>query len=119
MQIPTTYLSLHDITSLRAATLTSTDTPLLLTVDGEYGSMQISLYLRVDASKTARIADAINAILKEPDPPKVVCPVETAAYKSQEDYWTALKRDLNARPIGAPPSPEAAAAHYLVTGSIK
>jgi hypothetical protein len=122
LTIPTTYLSLHDVTSLRAATLTSTDTPLLLTVDGEYGSMQISLYLRVGASRTARIADAINAILKEPDPPKITCPVETAAYKSADDYWASLKRDLDARPIGST-DPETArkvaAAHYLVTGSIK
>jgi hypothetical protein len=100
MTIPTTYLSLHDITSLRAATLTSTDTPLLLTVDGEYGSMQISLYLRTDASKTARIADAINAILKEPEAPKIACPVEAAAYASADEYWSCLKRDLDRHPIG-------------------
>jgi hypothetical protein len=122
MQIPTTYLSLHDITTLKATAMQSIDTPLILTVDGEHGGMQISFYLRIDAARIERIADAINAILKEPDPPKIACPVETAAYKSADDYRASLKRDLDARPIGST-DPETArkvaAAHYLVTGSIK
>jgi hypothetical protein len=119
MQIPTTYLSLHDITTLKATAMQSIDTPLILTVDGEHGGMQISLYLRIDAARIERIADAINAILREPEAPKIACPVETAAYASADDYWARLRADLDRHPIEAPPSPEAAAAHYLVTGSIK
>jgi hypothetical protein len=101
MQIPTTYLSLHDVTELHAVALTTIDTPLVLSIETPHGGMQISLYLNdVEASKIERIASAINAIMKEPEAPKIACPVEAAAYKSADDYWASLKRDLDARPIG-------------------
>jgi len=100
MDIPTTYLSLHDVTGLKAAALVSFDTPLILTIDSPHGAMQISIYLNPhDTAKVERLADAINAVMKEPATPKVACPIEAKAYKSQEDYWTALKRDLDRCPI--------------------
>jgi hypothetical protein len=101
MQIPTTYFSLHDVTALKAAALTTLDTPLVLSIETPHGGMQISLYLNdVEASKIERIASAINLILHEPAAPKIACPVEAAAYKSADDYWAALKRDLDRHPIG-------------------
>lgn len=100
MDIPTTYLSLHDVTGLRAAALASFDTPLILSIETPHGAMQISIYLNPnDTKKVERLADAINAVMKEPATPKVACPIEAKAYKSQEDYWTSLKRDLDAQPI--------------------
>jgi hypothetical protein len=101
VQIPTTYFSLHDVTALKAAALTTLDTPLVLSIETPHGGMQISLYMNdVEASRIERIAAAINAILKEPEAPKIPCPVETAAYASADEYWASLKRDLDARPIG-------------------
>jgi hypothetical protein len=101
MQIPTTYFSLHDVTALKAAALTTIDTPLVLSIETPHGGMQISLYMNdVEASKIERIASAINAILKEPEQPKIACPIEAAAYKSADDYWASLKRDLDRHPIG-------------------
>ena len=100
MTIPTTYLSLHDVTGIKAAALVSFDTPLVLSIETPQGSMQISFYLReASAAKIEALADTINAVMKAPEPPKVACPIEAKAYKSQEDYWTALKRDLNAQLI--------------------
>lgn len=100
MDIPTTYLSLHDVTGLRAAALQSFDTPLILTIETPHGAMQISIYLReASAAKIEALADVINTVMKAPEPPKAACPIEAKAYKSQEDYWTALKRDLDAQPI--------------------
>ena len=100
MPIPTTYLSLHGVTDLRAATLQSFNSPLILTLDSPHGAMQISIYLRdLDTAKTEFLADTINAVLHSPEPPKATCPIESAAYKSQEDYWAALKRDLDRHPI--------------------
>jgi len=102
MTIPTTYLSLHDVTGLRAAALASFDTPLILSIETPHGAMQISIYLYPhDTTKVERLADAINAGMKEPATPKAACPIEASAYKSQEDYWTALKRDLDRCPIEA------------------
>ena len=96
MGIPTTYLSLHDVTGLRAAALQSFDTPLVLSVETPHGSMQISFYLReASAAKIEALADTINAVMKAPEPPKVTCPVEKAAYAAQEKYWRDLKRDLD------------------------
>jgi hypothetical protein len=88
LQIPTTYLSLHDVTALKAAALTTLDTPLVLSIETPHGGMQISLYLRdVEAAKIERIACAVNAILKEPEQPKIACPIEAAAYKAYDDYY--------------------------------
>jgi hypothetical protein len=100
MGIPTTYLSLHDVTDMKATVLQSFDSPLILTIDSPHGAMQISIYLRdLDTAKTEFLADVINAAMHEPQPPKEACPIEVGAYKSQEDYWTALKRDLDRHPI--------------------
>jgi len=100
MGIPTTYLSLHDVTSLKATVLQSLDSPLILTIDSPHGAMQISLYLRdLDTAKTEFLADVINAAVHEPAPPKVACPAEKAAYDAADDYWERLKVDLNRHPI--------------------
>jgi hypothetical protein len=65
--IPTTYLSIHDITSLKAVALQSLDTPLVLRVESGDNMFQISLY-GLAAAKVERIADAINSIMLEPVP---------------------------------------------------
>jgi hypothetical protein len=100
MGIPTTYLSLHDVTDMKATVLQSLDSPLILTIDSPHGAMQISLYLRdLDAAKTEFLADVISAAMHEPAPTKPACPAEVGAYKAQEEYWAALKRDLDRHPI--------------------
>jgi len=126
MPIPTTYLSLHDVTDMKATVLQSLDSPLILTIDSPHGAMQITIYLRELDTTTEFLADVINAAMHDPVPAKEPCPIEAGAYKSQEEYWAALKRDLNAQPIeSADPeairkaAAKAAAAHYLVTGSVK
>jgi hypothetical protein len=69
MGIPTTYLSLHDVTDMKATVLQSLDSPLILTIDSPHGAMQISLYLRdLDAAKTEFLADVISAAMHEPGP---------------------------------------------------
>jgi len=101
MTIPTTYLSLHDVTSLKAAALQSFDTPLILFVDTPHGGMQISIYLReASAAKVEALADTINAVIKSSEPPKAVCPIEEAAYAARDAHYghtfgpllTGLKR---------------------------
>ena len=102
--IPTTFLSIHDITGLKAIALNSLDTPLVLRIEGDHGTIQISLY-GIDDAKVEAIADAINAIMAEPAPePVVVVPSETAAYKSHDDYMACLIRDLNRDPIDVEPA---------------
>ena len=99
--IPTTYLSLHDVSVLRASAQRIFDTPLVLNIDSPHGSMQISMYLRgVGAERIQALADAINDALKQPEPPQAACSVEKAAYASADDYYACLQRDLNRRPIG-------------------
>jgi hypothetical protein len=88
--IPTTYLSLHDVSVLRASAHRTFDTPLVLNIDSPHGSMQISMYLRgVGAERIQALADAINGVLKQSDPPEAACPVEQAAYDAAEDYFAA------------------------------
>ena len=100
MPIPTTYLSLHDVTDMKAAVLQSVNSPLILTLDSPHGVMQISLYMRdLDTTRTEFLADVINAAMHEPQPSKAACPIEVKAYKSQEEYWADLKRDLDRHPI--------------------
>jgi hypothetical protein len=65
--IPTTFLSLHDITGLKAVALQSMDTPLVLRVESGDNIFQISLY-GLAAAKVECIADAINSIMLEPAP---------------------------------------------------
>jgi hypothetical protein len=102
MQIPTTYLSLHDVTELHAVALTTIDTPLVLSIETPHGGMQISLYLNdVEASKIERIASAINAIMKEPAAPKIACPDEIAAYEALDDYFPGLHRSLDSLTVKA------------------
>jgi len=92
MTIPTTYLSLHDITTLRAAALQSFDTPLVLSVETPHGSMQISFYLReASAAKIEALADTINTVMNAPEPPKVVCPIEEAAYAARDAHYGAVR----------------------------
>ena len=101
--IPTTYLSLHDVTGLKAAALQSFDTPLILTISTPAGEMQISMYFTgVDATRIEHLAGSINAVLRAPDPPKAACPQEKAAYASAEEYWRSLRQDLNRDPIEVP-----------------
>ncbi len=100
MQFPKTYLSLHEITGLRAAAGISPEKPLTLTIEGPHGAMQITLYLQplLTGDQIEFLADMINATIT-PEPPAAACPAEKAAYKSADDYWASLKRDLDARPI--------------------
>jgi hypothetical protein len=99
--IPSTFLSLHDITGLKAIALQSLDTPLVLRVESGDSTFQISLY-GLAAARVERIADAINSIMLEPVPTPKVMPSETAAYKSHDDYMACLIRDLNRDPIEVP-----------------
>jgi len=39
--------------------------------------------------------------MKEPATPKVACPIEEAAYKAHDDYWSRLRADLDRCPIEA------------------
>jgi len=92
MMIPTTYLSLHDVTGLKAAALVSFNTPLTLTIDSPHGAMQISIYLNPnDTTKVERLADAINAVMKEPPAPKVACPIEEAAYAAHDAHYGVVR----------------------------
>ncbi len=100
MDIPTTYLSLHDVTGLKAAALASFDTPLILSIETPHGAMQISIYLNPNnTAKVEALADVINTVMKAPEPPKVACPIEQAAYKAHDDYYTSLRADLDRHPI--------------------
>jgi hypothetical protein len=96
MHIPKTYLSLHEITGLRVSTVQTVDRPLVLTVDSPHGAMQISFYLQplLTEDQIEALAIAIGKAMTRAEP-AAVCPVEKAAYKSQEEYWVALKRDLD------------------------
>jgi hypothetical protein len=88
--IPTTYLSFHCLTAIRAASNATFDTPLVLQLDGEHGGVQISLYLEpYDALKVEKLAIAINAIMAEAAPEPSTCPIERAAYDAAEDYFAA------------------------------
>jgi len=99
--IPTTYLSIHDITGLKAIALQSLDTPLVLRIESGDSVFQISLY-GLAAARVERIADAINSAMLEPVPAPKVMPSETAAYQSHDDYMACLIRDLNRDPIEVP-----------------
>jgi hypothetical protein len=88
MDIPTTYLSLHDVTGLRAGVGVIYDAPLTITVDSTHGSMQITLYLpTLTKEQIEALADTINAVMKTPEPPKVVCPIEEAAYAARDAHY--------------------------------
>ena len=85
MTIPTTYLSLHDVRALRASVHRTVDTPLVLNIDSPHGAMQISMYLRdVSLARIQAAADALNAVLSQPEPPQAACPIEAAAYAAHD-----------------------------------
>jgi hypothetical protein len=94
--IPSTFLSLHDITGLKAIALQSLDTPLVLRIESGDSTFQISLYLKeADAERVEVLANAINRVMAvAPAEPKAP-PSEAAAYKSHDDYMACLLRDLN------------------------
>lgn len=57
----TTFLSVHTINKIRAATLAQLGTPLVLTLEGEHGTLQLTVFFRdEDAGKMDRIASAIE-----------------------------------------------------------
>ncbi len=88
MTIPTTYLSLHDVTGLKAAALASFDTPLVLSIDTPHGGMQISIYLNPhDTAKVELLANNINAAMARPNTPKAACPIEEAAYEAMRKSY--------------------------------
>ena len=92
MTIPTTYLSLHDVTSLKAAALASFDTPLILSINSPHGAMQISIYLNPnDPAKVELLANNINAAMALPPAPKVACPIEIAAYAAHDAHYGAVR----------------------------
>jgi hypothetical protein len=100
MHIPKTYLSFHDVTGLHASAGISHESPLVLTVDSQHGSMQITIFLQplLTADQIKALADAIQAAMVKAEP-AAVCPAEKAAYKAADDYWERLKIDLNRHPI--------------------
>jgi hypothetical protein len=88
--IPKSYLSLHDVSSLRATVHRSPDTPLVLNVDSPHGAMQITIYIYdATAERMQAVADAINAALAQPEPPLAACPVEAAAYVAHDILYGA------------------------------
>jgi hypothetical protein len=92
MMIPTTYLSLHDVTGLKAAALASFDAPLVLSIETPHGAVQISLYLNPnDTKKVERLADAVNAAMALPPAPKVACPIEEAAYAAHDAHYGVVR----------------------------
>ena len=92
--IPKTYLSLHDVSDLRAYVSPSPGGALELSIETPEGTMMIMLFLR-SSDQAKALENAINTAMAEPPPPAAACPVEKLAYKSQEEYWAALKRDLD------------------------
>jgi hypothetical protein len=100
MNIPKTYLSLHDVTGLQVRVGPSVGKPLELVIDGEHGRMQITLFLQplLTDDQIEALAAAMAAAMKpaKPVPPD---PSETAAYKAADDYWTRLRADLDRHPI--------------------
>jgi hypothetical protein len=99
MHVPKTYLSLHDVTGLQASTGVSFEAPLVLTIDSAHGAMQITLFVQplLTREQTEALVATFNAAMVKAEP-AAVCPVEKAAYQSQEEYWAALKRDLDRAP---------------------
>jgi len=102
-KIPKTYLSVHEITGLQVSCEGLFESPLVLTIDSPHGALQITLFLRplLTPDQIKKVAKALQTAMTTPEPPAAACPREAAAYKSQEEYWAALKRDLDARPIEA------------------
>jgi hypothetical protein len=102
MHIPKTYLSLHDVTGLTASVGVSHEQPLVLTIDGTEGSMQITLFLQplLTSDQISTLAAAIRSAMVMAEPGAIpACPAETAAYKAADDYWERLSIDLNRHPI--------------------
>jgi hypothetical protein len=100
MHIPKTYLSLHDITGLKAAAGHALDSSLVLTVDSPHGAMQISLYLRplLTGDQVRLLADAMAQVLSagmRTAEPAAIPPEEKAAYAAENEYWDRLKADLD------------------------
>jgi hypothetical protein len=102
MHIPKTYLSLHDVTGLRVTAGQSFDRPLVLSIDGSHGAMEITLFLQplLTAEQVERLANAMTVAMRMAEPAAVPpCPQETAAYKAADDYWDRLRADLDRHPI--------------------
>jgi hypothetical protein len=78
--VPTTFLSLHDISRVEARVEATFSHPLILHIEGPRGtSTSIALFL--DDEETAqRLANAINDAVNPPQPPAMARPHETAAY---------------------------------------
>jgi hypothetical protein len=103
MHIPKTYLSLHDVTGLRVTAGQSFERPLVLSIDGSHGSMEIVLFLQplLTVDQIERLAEAVTATMRVAEPAAVApaSPQEQAAYKAADDYWTRLRADLDRHPI--------------------
>lgn len=95
MNIPKTYLSLHDVTGLRITAGQSLERPLVLSIDGSHGSMEIVMFLQplLTEAQIEAMAAAMTAAMQTAKPPP--CPQEQAAYKAADDYWDRLKADLD------------------------
>jgi hypothetical protein len=100
MSVPTTYLSFHDITSLRVAVGSSHGRPLVLTIEGAHGSMQITLFLQplLTELQIATLAETFKAVMTMAEP-AAVCPIEQAAYDARDDYYD---RELGKLQAGEP-----------------
>lgn len=96
MHIPKTYLSLHDVTGLRITAGQSIDRPLVLSIDGAHGAMEITLFLQplLTADQIEKLAKAATDAMQMAEP-AAVCPHEQAAYKAADSYWDRLKADLD------------------------
>jgi hypothetical protein len=99
--IPKTYISLHDVSDLRAYVSPSPGSALELSIETPEGSVMIMLFLR-SPDQAEALEAAINTVMAEPTPPAAACPIENAVYEAaaehynaQADYWSSLKRDLD------------------------
>jgi len=95
MNIPKTYLSLHDVTGLQVTAGAGPDRPLILTIDGAHGGMSITLFLQplLTADQVDALAAVMTTAMQTVKPP--LTPEEKAAYAAADGYWDRLKLDLD------------------------
>jgi len=85
MDLPNTYMSIHAIDRITATTGPALGSPLVLAIENEYGTTQLTLFFRRENELlTRRLIKAINDAMRQPEPPQAACPIETAAYIAHE-----------------------------------
>jgi hypothetical protein len=81
MELPNTFMSIHAIDRITASTGPALGAPLVLAIEGEYGTAQLTLFFRdEDEDYTRRLIEAINGVQRRP---RAICPLEQAAYAAE------------------------------------